>query len=187
MFDSGESAHIVTALALGFDPWNTTPEQNEQIKQKLLELKPNLLNYWADSTELNQLIASGDAWVASNAWNDAYVAAKDADVPAEYITPKEGRLSWVCGYAISSKAKNVDLAYDYLDALLDPAAMAAMANTNAYGASNAKAIPLLDPTLAQVMGLNDPAVLDKTILYRPLTNEQREAFTGMWSEVKAAP
>lgn len=187
MFDSGESAHIVTALALGFDPWNTTPEQNAQIKQKLLELKPNLLNYWTDATELDQLIASGDAWVASNAWNDAYVTAKTENIPAEYITPKEGRLGWVCGYAISSKAKNVDLAYAYLDALLDPAAMAAMANENGYGAANTAAIPLLDPELVATMGLDKPEILDSTNFYRPLTSEQRELFTGMWSEVKAAP
>lgn len=187
MFDSGESAHIITALALGLDPWNTTPEQNAQIKAKLLELKPNLLNYWADSTELNQLLASGDAWVAANAWNDAYVAARAENVPAEYITPKEGRLGFICGYAISSKAKNVDLAYDFLDAILAPKAMAAMANANAYGPSNAEALPLIDPELVKAMGLDDPSILDKTNFYRPLTNEQRETFTGAWSEIKAAP
>ncbi len=187
MFDSGESAHIITALSLGFDPWNTTPEQNAQIKKKLLELKPNLLNYWSDATEVSQLIASGDAWVASNAWNDAYVTAKQENIPAEYITPKEGRLGWVCGYAISSKAKNVDLAYDYLDALLAPEAIAAMANTNGYGASNNDALSLLDPALVSAMGLDKPEILDSTNFYRPLTKAQRELFTGMWSEVKAAP
>lgn len=187
MYDSGESAHIITALALGLDPWNTTPAQDEQIKQKLLELKPNLLNYWADSTELNQLLASGDAWVASNAWNDAYVAAQTENVPAEYITPKEGRLGWVCGYAISSKAKNLDLAYDFLDAVLAPEAMAAMANANAYGASNANALPLIDPELVKAMGLDNPSILDTTNFYKPLTKVQREAFTGAWSEIKAAP
>jgi spermidine/putrescine-binding protein len=187
MFDSGESAHIITALSLGFDPWNTTPEQNEQIKQKLLELKPNLLNYWADSTELNQLIASGDAWVAANAWNDAYVVAAGEGIPVEYITPKEGRLGWLCGYAISSNSKNVDLAYDYLDALLEPEAMAAMATANGYGAANAEALPLIDPEVVEAMGLDKPEILDATVFYLPINDEQRELFTGMWSEVKAAP
>ncbi len=187
MFDSGESAHIITALSLGFDPWNTTPEQNAQIKQKLLELKPNLLNYWTDSTELNQLIASGDAWVASNAWNDAYVVANNEGVPVEYVTPTEGRLGWLCGYAISSKAKNTDLAYDYIDALLEPAAIAAMATTNGYGASNVEALPLIDPEVVAAMGLDKPEILDTTVFYRPINDEQRELFTGMWSEVKAAP
>lgn len=187
MFDSGESAHIITALALGFDPWNTTPEQNEQIKQKLLEIKPNLLNYWSDSTEVNQLVASGDAWIVANAWNDAAVTAKAENIPAEYITPKEGRLGWLCGYAISSKTKNLDLAYDYLDAILEPTAIAAMANTNGYGVANTNALPLIDPELVEAMGLDKPEILDTTNFYLPLTKEQRELFTGMWSEIKAAP
>lgn len=185
LFDSGESAHIITALALGFDPWNTTPEQNEQIKQKLLELKPNVLHYWADFTEVNQMLASGDAWVIANAWNDAYTTAISENVPAEYITPKEGRLSWVCGYAISSKAKNPDLAYEFLDALIDPQSMANMSNAFAYGVANADALPLIDPEFVKLMGLDDPDILNSAVFYRPLTNEQREQFTGMWSEIKA--
>lgn len=187
MYDSGEAAHIITALALGFDPWNTTPEQDEQIKQKLLELKPNLLNYWSDSTEASQLLASGDAWVIASAWNDAYVTAKAEGVPAEYITPKEGRVGFLCGYAISSKTRNLDLAYDYLDALLEPKAIAAMGNTNGYGISNVQAIPLIDPGLVAALDMDKPEVLETTNFYRPLTDAQREQFTNMWSEIKAAP
>ena len=185
LFDSGESAHIITALALGFDPWNTTPAQNEQIKQKLLELKPNVLHYWTDFTEVNQMLASGDAWVISNAWNDAYTTARSENVPAEYITPKEGRLGWVCGYAISSKSKNVDRAYEFIDALIAPQSMANMANDFAYGAANADALPLIDAEFVKLMGLDNPSVLDSTVFYRPLTNAQREQFTGTWSEIKA--
>lgn len=187
LFDSGESNHIMTALSLGFDPWNTTPEQDAQIKQKLMELKPNLLNYWADFTELNQLVASGDIWVAANAWNDAYVSAVDAGVPVEYITPKEGRLGWVCGLALSAKSQNVDLAYDYLDAIIAPEPMAYLSNEYGYGAANADAIPLTDPAFVDLFQLDDPSVLDTTIFYRPLTEAQREAFTGAWTEIQAAP
>ena len=187
LFVSGEANHIMTALALGFDPWNTTPEQDAQIKQKLMDLKPNLLNYWADFTEINQLIASGDVWIAGNVWNDAYKSAVDEGVPVEYLTPTEGRLGWVCGYAISAKSQNVDLAYDFLDALIAPEPMAFLSNEYAYGAANAQALPLTDPELVKLFSLDDPSILEKTVFYRPLTDAQREAFTGVWSEIKAAP
>jgi spermidine/putrescine transport system substrate-binding protein len=187
MFDSGETAHIITALALGFDPWATTPEQDEQIKQKLIEIKPLLLNYWSDFTELNQLVASGDVWVAANAWNDAYVAAVAEGVPVQYLDPAEGRLSWLCGYGLASNAKNVDLAYDYLDALIAPEPMAYLSNEYGYGAASTEALALTDEQFVELFGLDDPAVLDEAIFYRPLTNDQRERFTSAWSEVKAAP
>jgi len=187
VFDSGETAHVITALALGLDPWNTTPEQNAQIKQKLIELKPNLLNYWADFTEIHQLVASGDVWLAGNAWNDAYVSLRQEGVSLDYITPKEGRLGWVCGFAISSQAKNLDLAYAYLDAVLAPESMAYLSNEYAYGAANAEALPLTDAEFVSLFSLDDPTILDRVVFYRPLTDEQRELFTSTWDDVKAAP
>ena len=187
LFDSGETAHIITGLALGMDPWNTTPEQDEQIKQRLIEIKPNLLNYWSDFTELNQLVASGDVWVAGNAWNDAYVTAVSEGVPVDYIEPTEGRLSWLCGLGISSDAKNVDLAYDYIDAMIAPESMAYLSNEYGYGAASADAVALTDPDFVELFRLDDPAVLDEAVFYRSLTAEQRDQWTSVWSEVKAAP
>ncbi len=187
VFDGGESNHVVAALVLGFDPWKTTDEENARVKQKLIELKPNLLNYWSDYTQINQLVASGDVWLAANTWNDAYLTLSRDGVPVEYIKPKEGRLGWVCGYGISSKTQNPDLAYAFLDALIDPQSMAAMANDYGNGAANAKALPLIDPEIVRMMELEKPEILDTTIFYRSITDAQRQYYTDMWSEVKAAP
>jgi spermidine/putrescine transport system substrate-binding protein len=187
IFDSGEATWIITASMLGFDPYNTTPEQQAQIKQKLIELKPNLLNYWTDSTELAGLISAGDVWVAGDAWQDIYFTTKNEGVPVEYITPKEGRLSFVCGYALSSQSKNVDLAYDYIDAALAPQSMANMSNAFAYGASNFDALPMIDPAIVKEFNLDNPDVLKDTIFYQALTADQRKLFTSVWSDVKAAP
>ena len=187
LFDSGETAHIITGLALGLDPWATTPEQDEQIKQRLIEIKPNLLNYWSDFTELNQLVASGDVWVAGNAWNDAYVTAISEGVPVEYIQPTEGRLSWLCGFGLSSQSENVDLAYDYMDALLAPESMAYLSNEYGYGAASAEAVALTDEEFVKLFELDDPSVLDRAVFYKSLTAAQRDAWTSAWSEVKAAP
>jgi spermidine/putrescine transport system substrate-binding protein len=108
-------------------------------------------------------------------------------VPVEYITPKEGRLGWVCGFALSAKSQNVDLAYDYLDAVIAPEPMAYLSNEYGYGAASAGALPLTDPAFVDLFHLDDPGVLDTTVFYRPLTEAQREAFTGAWSEIQAAP
>lgn len=189
LWDSGESNHAMTALALGFDHLRTTPEQDEQIKQKLIEIKPNLVTYWADYTEAVQLAVSGDAWLISNAWPDAYKLALDEGLDPEslvYIEPKEGRLGWLCGYGISSKAQNVDLAYEYIDAAISPEAMAALANEYAYGAANLDALPLIDPDFIKLMQLDDPDVFDRTVFLGVLSQEQQESFTSMWADVKAA-
>ncbi len=187
LWDSGEANHAMTALALGFDPWHTTPDQDAQIKQKLLDLKPNLLTYWVDFTEVPQLVSSGDAWLVVNAWQDAYKTLVGDKVPVAYITPKEGRLGWECGYGISAKTANTDLAYQYLDALIDPTAIANLGTEYAYGVSNNDALPLMDQDFVKLMQLDQPDLMQRTVFYQPLTQEQQQSFTSMWDAIKAGP
>lgn len=185
VFDSGESNFVMAASVLGIDPYNATPEQVEQIKQKLIELKPNLLTYWTDYTEINQLVAQGDVWLAGQAWNDAYAALYDEGYEVVYLNPEEGRLGWLCGFGISANSNNVDLAYDYIDAALDAQSMANMGNAYYYGVANGDALPLLDPYYVELMEMSNPDILNETVFYRSLTDEQRELFSSIWSEVKA--
>ncbi|TAK11869.1 MAG: extracellular solute-binding protein [Anaerolineae bacterium] len=185
VFDSGESNFVMAASVLGIDPYAATPEQVEQVKQKLLELKPNLLTYWTDYTEINQLVAQGDVWLAGQAWNDAYAALYDEGYEVEYLNPEEGRLGWLCGFGISANSANVDLAYDYINAALDAQSMANMGNAYYYGVANADAVPLLDPYFVELMEMGDPSILNDTVFYQSLTDEQRELFATIWSEVKA--
>jgi spermidine/putrescine-binding protein len=189
LWDSAEANFIVGALALGIeDPWHTTPEQNEQIKQKLIEIKPNLLTYWSDYTEAYDLPAAGDTWLVVNAWQDAYAYLQSDEFEVAYIQPKEGRLGWVCGYGISTDTDNLDLAYEFIDAAIAKESMAALANEYWYGASNIEAIPLMDDSVVEVMELDKADTLvERTFFYQPITEEQRQTITQLWDEVKAAP
>ena len=187
LWDSGESNFVMTAVAMGFDPYNTTPEQRQQITQRLVEIKPNLLTYWVDYSEMAQLIAAGDLWMASNAWPDAYAILLDEEVPVQYIEPAEGRLGWVCGYAISSTARDLNLAHAFLDALLAPSSMAFLTNEYYYGAANSDSVAEADPYVVDLLDLDDPEVLGRTVFYQTLTEEQRGFMTSIWDEVKAAP
>jgi spermidine/putrescine-binding protein len=187
LWDSGEANFVMTAVALGLDPYNTTPEQRVQVKQRLVELKPNLLTYWVDYSEMAQMLAAGDLWLASNAWPDAYAILLDEEVPVQYIQPVEGRLGWVCGYAISSTARDLTLAHAFLDALIDPAPMAFLTNEYYYGASNADSVAQADSYVVELLDLDNPDVLSHTIFYESLTEEQRDYMTSIWDEVKAAP
>jgi hypothetical protein len=65
--------------------------------------------------------------------------------------------------------------------------MAEESNQYAYGASNANALPLTDPTFVKLLQLDDPKLLAQTVFYQPLTDQQRQDFTTMWTDVKSAP
>lgn len=186
ILDSAEAAVVAASLALGYDPYTLTDAQLAEVKQKLIELKPNLLGYWTDYTEINQQVASGEVWLGANCWPDAYVAVAAQGVPVEYITPKEGRIAWVYGYAIPKSSANPDLAHDYIDALISVGSMAEMANQYGYGAANAQVAELTDPELVKLFNLDQPEVLSQSVFFQSLTEEQRATWTQLWDEVKAA-
>lgn len=187
-WDNAEAAFIDASLAMGFDPWNTTVDQQQQVQQRLIELKSHLLTYWKDYTESYELPTTGDSWILTNAWQDAYANALDSGYDVSYITPTEGRLAWVCGYGITSDATNVDLAYELLDASIAPDSMAALANTYWYGFSNMDAVPQVDDLVIQVMGLDNlDTLFDNTVFYKPLTEDQRQMMSDIWNQVKASP
>lgn len=188
IWDSAETNYVMAALALGFDPWNTTAEQEAQIEQKLIEIKPNLLTYWSDYTEAYDLPASGDAWIVAGAWQDAYAYLESDGYEVAYVQPEEGRLGWVCGFGLSANSADLDLAYEYLDAAIADESMAALANEYWYGPANTASLPLIDEYVVEFMQLDQADTLtDRTVLYRPLTEDQRMARTTLWDTVKASP
>jgi len=188
LYDSGETAHVITSLALGFtDPWSTTPEQDEQIRQKLLELMPNVLTVWSSQTELEQMIASGDVWVAASAWNASYVNMVNQGLDVVYIDPAEGRGGLPVRLCHPpSTSQNYDLALAMIDAYLAPASQAKLANDYGYGIVNTAAIPLVNQQTADLLSLNDQNIISRTIFYKYLTPAQRDAWTNVWSEVKTS-
>jgi spermidine/putrescine transport system substrate-binding protein len=185
MFDSAEAAVLMTSVVLGYDAYNLTEDQLAAIQQKLIELKPNLLGYWTDYTEINQQVASGEVWLAVT-WPDAYVAVAGEGVPVDYITPKEGRLGWVYGFCIPKSSPNPDLALAYIDAMISVDSMAEMANQYGYGAANSEVVARTDPELVKLFQLDQPDTLKRTVFFKSLTEEQRQRWSTLWDEVKAA-
>ncbi|WPD21958.1 MAG: extracellular solute-binding protein [Candidatus Electrothrix scaldis] len=186
LIDAADANHIVTSMALGLDPWTTTPGQHIEIRHKLTKIKPNVLAYWSNFEEIKEMVASGDIWVAANVWNDAYASLKEEGVPVKYITPKEGRLGWMCGYAIPRKAEHVDMAYDYLNALLDPDSQAAFGNMYAYGVSSSAALARMDQEKVKMMQLDDTNLKERTIFYKGWTVDQRKGINERWNLIREA-
>jgi spermidine/putrescine-binding protein len=184
--DSGEAAHVWASLALGLDPWDQTPEQYEQVRQKLLELAPSVLAYWTGQTDLDQMLASGDAWLGVGAWNASYVSLLNENYDVVYIDPKEGRTGYLCGFGIPSTSKNVDLALEMIDAYLAPDAQAYLANEYGYGIANQAALSLVKPDIVKLLSLDDQDMLARTIFYKYITDEQRQLWANTWSEVKTS-
>jgi spermidine/putrescine transport system substrate-binding protein len=190
LWDSGQANYGMTALALGItDPWSElTPENVERVKQKLIELKPNLLTYWTDYTQTYDMPASGEAWLTANAWQDAFGYLTTEGYEVAYIEPIEGRMGWACGYGILKDAVNLDRVYEFLNAAADPSSAAGLGNVYWYGHANTQAVDQIEDYIVEFMKLDQvDALFEQTVFYQPISEEERQLVIKMWDEVKAAP
>jgi spermidine/putrescine-binding protein len=187
MWDDGPGAVTVSSYIHGYDETKITPEQLATIKAEWTQQRDSNLFYWAGEPELVEGMANGDVWVAY-AWQGAYATLLGQGVPVAYASPKEGRNSWVGVYGIRKGTANMDLALKFLDAKLATATGNNVVNLFYYGHSNQEVMNgITDETLKQAFSIGDPSILSKTNFTPNLTAEQRDAWTAMWAEVKAAP
>jgi len=186
MWDDGPGAVTVSSYIHGYDETAITDEQLEAIKAEWTAQAPLNRFYWAAEPDLIQAMQSGEVW-AAYAWQGAYATLLGEGVPVAYANPQEGRNSWVGVYGIRKGTPNVDLAHRFLDAKLGQATGENLVNLYYYGTANGDVMAAIsDVTLKEAFSIDDPAILESTNFTPNLTAEQRDAWTAMWTEVKAS-
>jgi spermidine/putrescine-binding protein len=187
MFNSVDSmAGLGGKLAGVGDPFAMTDEEIARTREVWRQIHANLRFYWDDSTQLSQAIKAEEL-VAGWAWNEAVLQLKQEGVPVEYMKPKEGIFTWVCGLALVANAPgSEDRAYDFLNAMLDPESGKNLIEQFGYGHSNRKSFELVEPDLVQQMGLADlDGMLATTNFYEEMPAETREKLITIFDEIKA--
>ncbi|HET7685570.1 MAG TPA: extracellular solute-binding protein [Candidatus Limnocylindria bacterium] len=187
MWDDGPAAVTVSSYIHGYDETAITDEQLAAIQEEWTAQREHNLFYWAGEPELIEAVANDDVWVAY-AWQGAYATLLAEDVPVAYADPSEGRNSWVGMYGINADTDDYDLALAFLDAKLGEATGNNVVNLFYYGHANQDVMSgITDETLKEAFSIDDPTILEQTNFTPNLTAEQRDAWTAMWTEVKAAP
>ncbi len=179
--ETGVIAGIVAGAA---DPFNLTDEELAKVKELLVKQKPMVRFYWDSNTTVEQGLASGEL-VAATGWNSSAVTLKGQGVPVKFMQPKEGILTYCCGLVLSTGAKNVDRAYELMDAMTAPEAGKWLIEAQGYGHSNRRTFDLVDAAMLEERGLpKDPtAFLSNGIMFKP--NGRVDDLTTMFEDVKA--
>ena len=186
MWDDGPGAVTVSSYIHGYNETAITDEQLTAIQAEWTAQAPLNKTYWATEAELIPLVKADEVW-AAYAWQGAYATLLGEGVPVAYANPKEGRNSWVGVYGIRKGTPNLDLALRFLDEKLSEATSTNLPNLYYYGSANGDVMAAIeDETLKAAFGIDDPSILESTNFTPNLTAEQRDAWTAMWTEVKAA-
>ncbi len=169
----------VAALAMGkTNPFSLSPEEIEEVKQFLLDHRDNFRSFAESDSDMVNLFKSGEVVIADGGRGTTQAMADDG-LPVEWIAPDEGATSWVCGWAITSDAENLDAAYKLIDYYASAEAQALSAEAG-FVAMNPDSVELLPKELQATA---DPASLDGAI---PLTEpENADLYDRAWQEVAA--
>ena len=93
----------------------------------------------------------------------------DAGAPAKWAYAKDGTLSWVCGFALTSNAQNIPAAYALMNWQSSPEAQAIRAK-DGYLVTNRKALDLVPKSYEKTSGVDyaDEAIPETyPPIYRP--------------------
>jgi len=184
------STVYMTAQVLGFDQpdpsqlYNLSDEQLDAVKKKLLELKPNVRKMWSTGGELTNLFQNHEV-VAAMGWPLMTNQLRKLNFPIGETIPKENTTGWIDHLMITSGSDNKDLAYKFLEYMIEAQTQKKVTDVTGYTPANPQAAQFMTPDQIKSLHLDDVDNYQKHIYF--WQNVARRAkYNEIWNEVKAA-
>lgn len=184
------STVYMAAQVLGFgkqDPtavYNLSDAQLEQVKAKLLELKPNIRKLWTTGGELTNLFQNHEV-IAAMGWPLVTNQLHQAGLPIEEEIPAEGTTGWIDHLMITSASDNKELAYSLLNYMIAAQTQKMLSDVTGYDPANPQAAALMTAEQRHGLHLDNVEAYQKQIVFWQDV-PRRSKYTEIWNEVKAA-
>jgi len=184
------STVYMAAQILGYDKpdpnqlYKLSDEQLEAVKKKLLELKPNVRKMWATGGELTNLFQNHEV-VAAMGWPLNTVELKKQNFPVGETIPKENTTGWIDHLMITSASENKDLAYQFLEYMVQAKTQKLVTDVTHYTPANPQAGQLMTSDERRILHLDDVDNYQKRIYFWQDV-PRRAKYNEIWNEVKAA-
>lgn len=172
-YDNGEHNFSFTALTMGIkDPFHLSDTEMGEVKDKLIDLKHNILSLYTTSDEALQIYQNNDvALIWANYGQQQVKAMQEVGAPVAYVNPKEGALAWLDNWVISSGARDTDAAEKWIDFMITKKVSSEMSERTGFGNT--------------VTETGSAGPDDKLIWIEPVEDPLKRS--DLWNEVKAAP
>lgn len=170
----------VALKSLGYSLNSEVPAELEAARDKLIELKPNLILLdWAPAVAAPYLV-SGEAVVALGQADDV-IASRASTEHIEYVIPREGGILWGDNFTIPANTSNKEAAETLINYLLRAEVSARIVNETYYWLPNDAALPLIDPEIKGNTAIfpTEEMLLHSEILL-PLSEEGMTRHQEMW-------
>jgi len=184
------STVYMASQVLGYDKpdpsqlYNLSDEQLEAVKKKLLELKPNIRKMWSTGGELTNLFQNHEV-VAAMGWPLMTNQLRKINFPVGETIPKENTTGWIDHLMITAGSENKDLAYKFLEYMIEAQTQKKVTDVTGYTPANPQAARLMTPDEVKNLHLDDVDSYQKR-LYFWQNVPRRAKYNEIWNEVKAA-
>ncbi len=167
--------------SLGYEYNETDPIKVEEAKEKLFELKDNIVRFETNIPE--DSLINGEA-VAGFMYSNQAVKGSMADEKLVPVFPEEGMPIYIDSFVMSKEAPNKDNSYKFLNFLLEPEISARISDITKFSSANKAAEEYLPEDFKNNPMLNLPdEVVENTSFYIDVA-EVSEQYDYIYSEFK---
>jgi spermidine/putrescine-binding protein len=184
------STVYMAAQVLGFDKpdssqlYNLTDEQLDAVKKKLLELKPNVRKMWSTGGELTNLFQNHEVVLAMG-WPLMTNQLRKINFPVGETIPRENTTGWIDHMMVTAGSENKDLAYQFLEYMIEAQTQKKVADVTGYTPANPQAAQFMSAEQVKSLHLDDVDSYQRR-LYFWQNVPRRGKYNEIWNEVKAA-
>ncbi len=184
------STIYMAAQVLGFDKpdashlYNLSDAELEQVRKKLIELKPNIRKIWATGGELTNLFENHEI-VAAMGWPLMTNQLRKVNFPIGETIPKENTTGWIDHLMITSASANKELAADFLEYMIEAQTQKRVSDVTGYVPANPAAAAGMSEAEKKSLHLDDAdAYMQRIYFWQDVP--RRAKYNEIWNEVKAA-
>ena len=181
MLDSERDVILMASLHLGIPQCATDREQLKALEDLLQGAK----RHWASfgSATAKDALISGEA-AAGMIYNGLSIKARGAGANIEYAYPKQGHVVWMDNVVLLKDAANRENAIRFMDFLLEPENMAAVANFSGTAPGLKGVTDLLDEALRTAPESAPPADATPGTFVAVCDEETRQVYDAIWARLR---
>ncbi len=184
------STLYMAAQILGYDKpdpshlYNLSDQELENVKKKLLELKPNIRKMWTTGGELTNLFQNHEV-VAAMGWPLMTNQLRAANFPIAETIPKENTTGWIDHLMITAASDHKELATQFLEYMIQAQTQKKVSDVTGYDPANPGAGQYMTDAQKKSLHLDDvDHYMERIYFWQQVP--RRAKYTEIWNEVKAA-
>ena len=188
VLDSQRELVAAALMYLGKPANSTSPEDWKAARDVILKAKP----YWAAFNNQSYIkeLTLGNSWVSMGYSNDLYQAQQDAikakrPFKVGFGLQKEGNTMSVDNFVLLKDAPRKDLAYKFMNFMLDPKHGAGLSNEMGTGSPNQASAQFIKAEVRKNTAIfPDAAALKNLQQLKDMNAKERRDLNRTWSEIK---